>query len=226
MLLAIDTSTRSMSIALHDGQTLHAEQTWIANNQHNTHLAPAIQAMLAACGTAPSALTALAVAQGPGSYTGLRIGIALAKGIAAPRNLPLVGVATPDIVAEAHPAATRARLIAVVDAGRGRIIAAIYRWRKSAWKRSDEPQLTRWDALLASLEPASYIVTGEVDAAAHALLAAPPAGVEFQIAAATLRARRAGILAEIAQRQLALSADPAEEFAAPRLLPMYVQTPE
>lgn len=226
MLLAIDTSTRSMSIALHDGQTLHAEQTWIANNQHNTHLAPAIQAMLTACGIAPTALTALAVAQGPGSYTGLRIGIALAKGIAAARNLPLVGVATPDILAEAHPAATRARLIAAVDAGRGRIIAATYRWRKSAWNCTDEPQLTNWSALLASLESASYIVTGEIDAAAHALLAAPPEGVELQIAAAALRARRAGFLAEAAQRRLALSANPAEEFAAARLLPVYLQTPE
>ena len=89
-LLAIDTATQFISIALHDGQQMLAEQTWISENHHTVELAPAVRALLINAHMTPAELSWLAVSIGPGSYTGLRIGVALAKGIATAQRIPLV----------------------------------------------------------------------------------------------------------------------------------------
>ncbi|MEO8397708.1 MAG: tRNA (adenosine(37)-N6)-threonylcarbamoyltransferase complex dimerization subunit type 1 TsaB, partial [Chloroflexota bacterium] len=96
-LLAIDTATQFISIALHDGQQMLAEQTWISENHHTVELAPAVRALLINAHLSPAELSGLAVSIGPGSYTGLRIGVALAKGIATAQRIPLVGISTLDI---------------------------------------------------------------------------------------------------------------------------------
>ena len=90
MLLAIDTATQIMSIALHDGEALHAECTLTAGRQHSALLAILIKQIMAQSSLPTDDLTALAVSVGPGSYTGLRIGVALAKGMAAVNDLLLV----------------------------------------------------------------------------------------------------------------------------------------
>ena len=87
MLLAIDTATNSIGIALHDGNQLISEHHWISQRYHTVQLAPEIALMLRRSEKSASGLTALAVARGPGSYTGLRIGMALAKGLALAHNL-------------------------------------------------------------------------------------------------------------------------------------------
>ena len=102
MLLAIDTSTQMLSIALHDGDALFAECTLRAGRQHSALLAPLIDDTMMQTGVCSKDLTALAVSVGPGSYTGVRIGVALAKGMAAPRNLPLVPVTTLETVVAAQ----------------------------------------------------------------------------------------------------------------------------
>ena len=90
MLLAIDTATQILSLALHDGDTLIGESTLRAGRQHSALLAPLIERTLAQTGVGRNDLAALAVAVGPGSYTGVRIGVALAKGMAAPSQ-PALG---------------------------------------------------------------------------------------------------------------------------------------
>ena len=92
MLLAIDTATRIMSLALHDGRNLLAEMTWHTANNHTAELAPAIQDILRRCDTTMTGLTAVGVSTGPGSFTGLRIGVALFAGaliLAATGVLPI-----------------------------------------------------------------------------------------------------------------------------------------
>jgi len=81
MLLAIDTSTRTLSLALHDGDQILAETTWRTANYHTVELTPSIASMLGQGSVAPADLKAIAVALGPGSFTGLRIGLAAAKGL-------------------------------------------------------------------------------------------------------------------------------------------------
>ena len=102
MLLAIDTATQALSIALHDGAALAAEHTLKADRRHSALLAPLIKQMMAQCDVTSGDLSALAVSVGPGSYTGTRIGVAMAKGMAAAAELPLVPVTTLETVLAAQ----------------------------------------------------------------------------------------------------------------------------
>src|SRR5262245_19717768 len=115
MLLAIDTATQTMSIALHDGRNLLAEKTWHTATNHTIELAPAVHRLLEQSDVGIPRLTGLAVSIGPGSYSGLRVGVALAKGLASARNLPLVGVSSLHTIAVGQPH-YQGGLIAVVKA--------------------------------------------------------------------------------------------------------------
>ena len=74
MLLAIDTATRTISLALYDGQRVVAESSWLTANHHTVELTPSVAAMLDGAGIGTRDLRGVAVALGPGSFTGLQIG--------------------------------------------------------------------------------------------------------------------------------------------------------
>lgn len=222
-LLAIDTATQFISIALHDGAQMLAEQTWFSANHHTVELAPAVRALLEQSHLAFTDLTALAVAIGPGSYTGLRIGVALAKGVAAAHGLPLVGVTTLDILALAQPQATGA-LILVLPAGRSRVVSARYHWRKGQWKLRGEAENMDWDTLIASID-GPVTLSGEVEAIGRAAIEqAQQNGVTITLSPPTVRMRRAGFLAEEAWTRLRASGSDASAFEAAAVAPIYVKT--
>ena len=125
MLLALDTATQFASIALYDGVSVLAELNWRSERRHTVELAPQVDALFALRNIAPRDLTALAVAIGPGSYTGTRIALSFAKGIVAATGLPLVGVPTLDALAYPHIRPDSA-LCALVAAGRDRYCWASY----------------------------------------------------------------------------------------------------
>jgi tRNA threonylcarbamoyladenosine biosynthesis protein TsaB len=99
MILAIDTATRWTGLALHDGLGIVAERGWRGGNTQTVELAPAVEELLQASGVAAADLQGIAVSIGPGSYTGLRVGLAVAKGMSLAYQIPLIGVPTLDIVA-------------------------------------------------------------------------------------------------------------------------------
>jgi tRNA threonylcarbamoyl adenosine modification protein YeaZ len=152
MLLAIDTASRVLSLALYDGQQVRAETTWTTQNQHTVELMPAIQQLMDRASTAMTDLAALAVSQGPGSFNGLRIGFSAAKGLAFARHLPLFTIPTLDIVAAAQPPPhdpLSTKLIAVVQVGRGRVCAGSYRyhWQNGQvyrWIAQNDAQIVEW----------------------------------------------------------------------------------
>src|SRR5262245_51453938 len=80
MLLAIDSSTDQVGVALLDGESLRGELAWTAGRAHTTTLLPAIAALLELAGATRADLSAVGVATGPGSFNGLRAGLAVAKG--------------------------------------------------------------------------------------------------------------------------------------------------
>ncbi len=215
MLLAIDTATMRASIALHDGATLLGECTWEAADRHTVTLLPHINSMLETSGLTPAALTALAVCIGPGSYTGVRIGVAAAKGLATARALPLVGIPTFEILVAAQPPDPRP-LYAVFAAGRRRLGYACYRWREIHWQ-AETPVAVGTPAELAALMVEPALVLGEVDAQTRATLLALGAPVEFPPAARHLR--RAGYLAELAWQRLRAG----EQDDVAQLAPLYVK---
>ncbi|HEX2908079.1 MAG TPA: tRNA (adenosine(37)-N6)-threonylcarbamoyltransferase complex dimerization subunit type 1 TsaB [Phototrophicaceae bacterium] len=220
MLLAIDTATQIMSLALHDGRKLLAEQTWHTANNHTIELAPAIQAILKHCGVTFNDLNALAVSTGPGSYSGLRVGVSLAKGLAAAQQLPLVGVSTLDTLAAGQPY-YQGCLLVVLQAGRGRIIVARYQWRKGRWGSRGEPQLMEWGTLFSSIDGTAYL-TGEIsDEGYTALEKAQAENVPITLVPSAYRLRRAGFLAEEAITRLSSGK---AGFEAAKLVPIYIKT--
>ena len=129
MLIAIDTATQTASLALHDGQRVRYESSWEAGWRHTVQLTQRLVQALGDLGLGPQDLTGVAVALGPGSFTGLRVGLAVAKGLVLARRIPLVGIPTLDALAAAQ-GRDRRPLLAILHAGRGRICTSTYRWRK------------------------------------------------------------------------------------------------
>ncbi|NDJ75618.1 MAG: tRNA (adenosine(37)-N6)-threonylcarbamoyltransferase complex dimerization subunit type 1 TsaB [Chloroflexi bacterium] len=213
MLLALDTATRLMSLALHDGYRLHFEATWHTPNNHSIELTPAIQRAFAQVQITPADLAAVAVSLGPGSFTGLRIGLSTAKGLALAQNFPLVGVPTLDIVAYAVPA-FEGRLVAVLQAGRGRVCAQGYRWSGpvSGWAPTGQAEITTWAALVDGVEEPT-LFAGEIDDNGQALLAESTPLVH--VAPGAWGLRRAGFLAEIAWARLRTGQTDDPALAAP-----------
>lgn len=218
MILAIDTATDWVGIALHDGGTVPAEFGWRSRRTQTVELAPAVAQLWARTGVSANDLNAIAVTVGPGSYTGLRVGLALAKGIALGQKLPLVGVPTLDVVAAAVPRHDT-DLVALAQAGRTRLWAAQYSWSdKRGWEAVGDPMLTGWDDLLGRLQvPVAF--AGEIDAAAAKLIRR--ANRSAVVVAPSASVRRAAVLAEIGwqrwKKQQVTDAD--------ALAPLYLREP-
>ena len=217
MLVAIDTSTDYASLAIHDGFQVQAEHTWRSPRRHTVEVMPRLVAAMEQLGLSASHLSGVAVARGPGSFTGLRVGLAVAKGIALSQGLPILGVSTLDIVAAAQ-GRSRHTLYAVLQAGRGRISVAAYRYRSGEWRSREEPRLATWDNLVKDIESPT-LFCGEIDPPGADALAT--LGELATILPAATRLRRAGFLAELAWRRLNAgeSDDPAT------LVPLYLQYP-
>ena len=99
MLLAFDTATPAVTVALYDGQQVVAERTTVDAMRHGELLAPSINDVLAEACLVRQDLTALAVGVGPGPFTGLRVGLMTARTLAAVLEIPVYGVCTLDVLA-------------------------------------------------------------------------------------------------------------------------------
>lgn len=197
MLLAIDTSTALASVALYDGGVV-AETNWLAGRRHSSEVLPTIDAMLARQGVRPADLQAVAVACGPGSYTGVRVGLALAKGLAFALALPLVDICSLDVLAAAG--APRAEpLRPLLDVGRGRFATAEYRWQGGQVVRQDEIQGVMLGEV-AALVHRPTVISGDLDERARAALRAT-LGEWAILASPAQSVRRAGVLAELGWRR-------------------------
>lgn len=134
-LIAIETATDWCSVALwHDGETAALETR--AGNRHAERVLPMLEQLLALAGTAMSQLDAIAFGAGPGSFTSLRIGCGVAQGLAAARDLPVLGIPTLETIAEESGAA---RVIAALDARMGEVYCAAYATAGRAWQEVHAP---------------------------------------------------------------------------------------
>jgi tRNA threonylcarbamoyladenosine biosynthesis protein TsaB len=216
LLLAVDTSTETASVALYDGVSVRTEMTWLSPRRHTVELTPQVVKMLQQLDTDASRLTGLAVALGPGSFTGLRVGLGLVKGLALARSIPLVGIPTLDVAV--YPVRQlRAVLYATLEAGRGRICAAPYHWRRGRWRRSGDLKLTTWVELADEAED-NAVFCGEIDT--QGLEALESRRNKAVVVPPAHRLRRAGYLAELGWKRLKRGErdDPA------KLQPIYLHT--
>jgi len=124
-VLGIETSTRRGSVALWDAGTLVLALDHDKPNSHAEALLPLVARLFAETGISKSSLERIAVGTGPGSFTGLRVGIALGEGLALGIGVPLVGVGSLEAMARALPDPKRP-CVAVLDAGRGELFVAAF----------------------------------------------------------------------------------------------------
>ena len=127
-ILAIDTASSVSSVAVASEGKLRAEVTIEAGRTHSETLLSHIEGALSFAGVERSALRGVAVSIGPGSFTGLRIGLATAKAIAYGLGIPLVGVSTLAALALAVPVSD-VHTLALMDAQKGNAYAGLYEWR-------------------------------------------------------------------------------------------------
>jgi len=219
MLLAIDTATRYAGLALYDGERVLSEETWRTANYHTVELMPAIMRMLERQGTSVEVLTAVGISLGPGSFTGLRIGMGVAKGLVLAREIPLLGVPTLQTVAYPHFSLQRGAICAVVEAGRGRLCAQVYRRRRGRWRPMSRPQLVSPDKLCEMTEITTFFC-GEIDATLSALLRERLADKAI-LASPAASLRRASYLAELAWARF----QQGEADDVDTLSPIYLQQP-
>ncbi|AYY14692.1 tRNA (adenosine(37)-N6)-threonylcarbamoyltransferase complex dimerization subunit type 1 TsaB [Actinobacteria bacterium YIM 96077] len=99
LLLALDTSTPAVTVALHDGERAVAHSTHADARRHTELLAPAISDVLAEAGVDRREITGVAVGIGPGPFTGLRVGVTAARTLGTALDVPVVGVCSLDIIA-------------------------------------------------------------------------------------------------------------------------------
>lgn len=162
MLLAVDTSTRTIGVALYDGVQVLSEMVWVSDLYHTVELAPTVQSLMDRTGVNSNDLNVVAVATGPGSFTGLRIGLAFAKGMALAKHLEIIGVPTLDILAASQPV-SKMPMAAVLHAGRGRLAVQWYKNSSNSWKPVKGVQVQTSKDLAAQINKPT-IVCGELTA--------------------------------------------------------------
>lgn len=124
-VLAFDTSSKALSVAILDGENLLADVTVNIKKNHSINLMPAIDFLMKAVDLKPADLDRIAVAQGPGSYTGLRVAVATAKTLAYTLNIDLVGVSS--LYALAAAADFEGVVVPLIDARRNNVYAGFYK---------------------------------------------------------------------------------------------------
>jgi tRNA threonylcarbamoyladenosine biosynthesis protein TsaB len=150
LVLGIETSTSRSSVALVDRQRVVASASLGVDRRHGEFVSPAIEFCLAQAGVGADRLTGVAVGLGPGLFTGLRVGIATAQAIAAARRLPVVGLASLDVLAF-QARYTPRLLCSVVDVRRKELCWAFYRAAPGGVQREGELRIGSVATLSAEL---------------------------------------------------------------------------
>ena len=160
-LLAIETATRQLGVALLEEERLLSSYELLADYPHAVELPSAVSRVLGAARSMLSRLDAIIVDIGPGSFTGLRIGLAFVKALSFPSKKPIVGVSSLDVLAAALPFTTRP-ICPILDARQRNVYAARFRWEAGRLKRETDYFLGPLEEALALLgqEPAVFLGDG------------------------------------------------------------------
>jgi len=146
LLLALDTATSAVTVALHDGERIVAEDSLVDARRHAETLTPMIASVVATAGRRPADLTGVAVGVGPGPFTGLRVGLATAVTLGLTLDIPVHGVCSLDALAHAAAGAGDgpSDFVVATDARRKEVYWARYRFSAGMTQRiSGMPQVSR-----------------------------------------------------------------------------------
>ena len=200
MLLAIDTATRWASLALLDNTGLIAETNWRCLGNHTVEVLPTIAQMMKRAQAQPADIKAIAVAKGPGSFTGLRIGMSIAKGFCLALNVPIIAIPTLDVIAYAvgDPGGL---VYAVLELGRNRICVSAYQFADGLpVQQGDALYVASSEWQVVATEP--VLLIGEISTDLAERLLKQPDADNISISSLAASIRRAGYLAELAWQRL------------------------
>lgn len=201
MLLAIETSSLVSSVALLHNDTLRAEFTTQARLTHSEQLMPHIADMMQKAGVLKSQIDGIAVSIGPGSFTGLRIGLATAKGLAFAWNVPIVGIETPVSLAWNSVGATD-ELCVLIDAQKGNVYEARYQWQGTELETIQDIRILSRKEVLDALDETKKPVVFYGDGALKGRKEIEEKSPLFRLAPPTMVIPRAGSLALAAKKRL------------------------
>jgi tRNA threonylcarbamoyladenosine biosynthesis protein TsaB len=217
LLLAIDTATTAITVALHDGDeaagdAVVAESSMLDARRHGEYLAPGIAAVLAKAGRTPAEVSAVVAGTGPGPFTGLRIGLVTARTFAFARGIPVFGVCSLDALAHQAWRENAAEL------GRSCVVATDARRKEVYWARydlTDAGAVRRGEPRVAKAETIADEVRGLPVIGRGAVLYADCFGKRVGPLDVS-----AGFLADLAARRLAAGQ------TLPAAEPMYLRRPD
>ncbi|GAC1325834.1 MAG: tRNA (adenosine(37)-N6)-threonylcarbamoyltransferase complex dimerization subunit type 1 TsaB [Chloroflexota bacterium] len=195
MILGIDTSTDQASVALASDGVIVAELSWSVKNNHSRHLSRVIEYMTNLVEVQISAIDRLAVASGPGGFSGVRVAISVAKGIGLATGAPVVGISTLDVIGfQACHLSDSA--IVFLEAGRGEVFVGQFAGDPRTFHRLADPQIMSLAEAARHAEE-FQMVAGHAAVAVIRVPGDHPRPLEEPDA---MRVRRAGFLAELGKR--------------------------
>jgi tRNA threonylcarbamoyladenosine biosynthesis protein TsaB len=217
MLLAIDTSTSLTGLACYEQDRLLGECAWESGRNHTAHLLAHLHMLMDHIGRNATDVQVVAIALGPGSWSGLRVGMSLAKGMAMAGNLAIIGVGTLDALAyqQRQPGIV---LYPLIRLGRDRFATAAFQ-QNDTWQRLGDYRNVTLDGLCAEIDgPALFC--GDIDANIQQQLQ-QHIGERAQFPTVAANLRRPGFLAEVAWQRFT----DGEHDTLARLEPLYLGEP-
>lgn len=218
MELSIDTSTAVCGVAVSRQGKAIAERAWRTDLNHTKQLFTTIEEVMKAAGATMGDLKAVIVAIGPGSFSGLRVGVSAAKGLAAALGIPLTGVNTMAVEAAPH-AAAGLPICVILDAGRNELAIATYEAATGELREKGAAAILSLDALCAFIRERTLLCGEHLPAVQETLASRLGPLAAFPQDHTAMRQPR--YLASIGWRKLAAgeAADPAT------LQPIYLRAP-
>lgn len=159
-ILSFESSAVSASVCLTDDEKVIAQSFQNCGLTHSRTLLPMAESMLAGCGHTLSDVDAFAIAAGPGSFTGLRIGVATVKGMAFATNKPCIGVSTLEAMAEGL-LGINGNICCVMDARAGQVYQAFFTRNGEKLSRLCDDRAIKLDELAEEIGESSQILVGD-----------------------------------------------------------------
>lgn len=140
-ILAIDTSNYPLGVALIEDNQVLGEYITNLKKNHSVRIMPAIQTLMKDCDRVPAQLTKIVAAKGPGSYTGVRIGVSIAKTMAWSLKIPLVGVSSIEVIAAGAGRYFNGYISPLIDARRGQVYTGLFEYQSGELTTVEEDRL-------------------------------------------------------------------------------------
>ncbi|EXJ23589.1 TsaB protein, required for threonylcarbamoyladenosine (t(6)A) formation in tRNA [Alkalibacterium sp. AK22] len=199
-ILGIDTSNQAMSIALVDEDGLVIEKTVNIKRNHSIQLMPSIEALFGEANWVPKDIDRVAVASGPGSYTGVRIGVTVAKTLAYAVGAELVGVSSLHVLAGNGEQIPGSFIVPLFDARRGNIYTGLYHYQQGVCRpvqTDTHIAIEKWADFLEGLQAPVQLVGTDVNK--HMDVLNNRLGDRLLLLAPSQTLPRASVLAELAR---------------------------